>query len=58
MCFMVPQKYNCMNFCEGYNDTSLRLSSYAYYTVMYTGCHNVMSNCPCKNNIMPGYGLA
>ena len=55
MCVMVTQNY--MNFCEGYNDTSLRLSRYAYYTVMYTACHNLMSNCPCKVH-MTGYGLA
>ena len=47
MCVMVTQDY--MNFCDCYNDTSLRLSRYAYYTVMYTGCRNLMSNCLCKN---------
>ena len=46
MCFMVPQKYNCMNFYDCYNHASLRLSRYANYTVMYTACHNLMSNCP------------
>ena len=48
MCVMVPQKYNFMNFCDCCNHTSLRLSRYAYYTVMYTACHNLMSNCLCK----------
>ena len=57
VCFMVPQEYNYMDFCEDYNHTSLRLSRYAYYTVMYTACHNLMSNCPCKIH-MTGYGLA
>ena len=47
MCFMVPQKYNYMDFCDRYNHASLRLSR--YYTVMYTACHDLMSNCPCKN---------
>ena len=57
MCFMVPQKYNYVGFCDRCNHTSLRLSRYAYYTVMYTACHNLMSNCPCKMH-MTGYGLA
>ena len=49
--------YNYMNFCDRYNRASLRLSRYAYYTVMYTACHNLMSNCPCKIH-MTRYGLA
>ena len=52
MCVMVPQKYNSMNFYEGYNHASLRLSRYAYYTVMYAAFQNVNAK------IMTGYGLA
>ena len=56
VCFVVPHKYNYMNFGDRYNHASLRLSRYAYYTVMYTACHNLMSNC--SKIHMTGYGLA
>ena len=47
MCVMVAtSKVQLHEFHDGYNHASLRLSRYAYYTVMYTACHNLMSNCP------------